>query len=83
MLPMFTLQANFGKFRPRCRFDRIYLRDSSPSTVTATQFGLIGLQKITDTQAFPSDHWGLRCLLNLAQASSDGEKAQGRKRKAE
>jgi len=78
-----NLQANFGKFRPRCRFDRIYLRDSSPSTATATQFGLIGLQKITDTQAFPSDHWGLRCLLNLAQASSDGEKAQGRKRKAE
>jgi len=78
-----NLQANFGKFRPRCRFDRIYLRDSSPSTVTASQFGLIGLQKITDTQAFPSDHWGLRCLLNLAQASSDGEKAQGRKRKAE
>jgi len=76
-----NLQANFGKFRPRCRFDRIYLRDSSPSTVTASQFGLIGLQKITDTQAFPSDHWGLRCLLNLAQASSDGEKAQGRKRK--
>lgn len=78
-----NLQANFGKFRPRCRFDRIYLRDSSPSTVTATQFGLIGLQKITDTQAFPSDHWGLRCLLNLAQASSDGEKSQGRKRKAD
>lgn len=78
-----NLQANFGKFRPRCRFDRIYLRDSSPSTVTASQFGLIGLQKITDTQAFPSDHWGLRCLLNLAQASSDGEKSQGRKRKAD
>jgi len=78
-----NLQANFGKFRPRCRFDRIYLRDSSPSTATASHFGLIGLQKITDTQAFPSDHWGLRCLLNLAQVSSDGKESQGKKRKAE
>merc|ERR1719222_1523384 len=77
-----NLQANFGKFRPRCRFDRIYLRDSSPTTVSASHFGLIGLQKITDTQAFPSDHWGLRCVLNLAQASSGGEN-QGRKRKAD
>lgn len=79
-----NLQANFGKFRPRCRFDRIYLRDSLPTTVSASHFGLIGLQKITDTQAFPSDHWGLRCVLNLVQASSGGENpTQGRKRKAE
>jgi len=79
-----NLQANFGKFRPRCRFDRIYLRDSLPTTATASHFGLIGLQKITDTQAFPSDHWGLRCVLNLTQASIGGENlAQGRKRKAE
>merc|ERR1712059_227370 len=44
-----NLQANFGKFRPRCRFDRIYLKDSLSSTVKATTFGLVGLQKITGT----------------------------------
>merc|ERR1719376_307329 len=79
-----NLQANFGKFRPRCRFDRIYLRDTLPTSATASHFGLIGLQKITDTQAFPSDHWGLRCVLNLSQASSGGDNlTQGEKRKAE
>ena len=71
-----NLQANFGKFRPKCRFDRIYLRDSRPASVRATQFGLVGLQKITGTQSFPSDHWGLRARLELRQ---DG----ARKRKAE
>ena len=79
-----SFQANFGKFRPRCRFDRIYLRDSLPTTAAASHFGLIGLQKITDTQAFPSDHWGLRCVLNLVQESTAGENMNHvKKRKAE
>lgn len=71
-----NLQANFGKFRPKCRFDRIYLRDSQPASVRASQFGLVGLQKITGTQSFPSDHWGLRAKLELRQEGA-------RKRKAE
>jgi tyrosyl-DNA phosphodiesterase 2 len=73
-----NLQANFGKFRPRCRFDRIYLRDSEPGSVAASEFGLVGLQRITGTQAFPSDHWGLRARLSLTQGPP-----QARKRKAD
>lgn len=52
-----------GKFKPRCRFDRVYFR---PATAKESQwvaqpkfFGLIGLQKIANYQCFPSDHWGL------------------------
>ena len=52
--------------------------------MSASHFGLIGLQKITDTQAFPSDHWGLRCVLNLVQESTAGENMNHvKKRKAE
>jgi len=61
-----NLDVNFGKFRPRCRFDRIYLRAPSRS-VTAKTFNLVGLQKITGTQLFPSDHWGLKAELKLRQ----------------
>jgi len=56
-----------GKFKPRCRFDRIYLRPSQPARVTAQNFGLVGLQKIHGTQSFPSDHWGLIVKLKLDQ----------------
>jgi len=77
-----NLQANFGKFRPKCRFDRIYLRDSDPGSLKATHFGLVGLQKITGTQSFPSDHWGLKASLSLKQSQNvEGEGT--RKRKAE
>lgn len=76
-----NLQVNFGKFRPRCRFDRIYLKDSTPQTVKATNFGLVGLQKITGTQSFPSDHWGLRVALSLKQELMAGN--QNKKLKTE
>ncbi|KAF2353020.1 Endonuclease/exonuclease/phosphatase [Trinorchestia longiramus] len=61
-----------GKFQPRCRFDRLYLRrqeqaaasssseaTSGPSMAVARHFGLVGLKKVQGTQYFPSDHWGL------------------------
>lgn len=46
-------------FKPRLRFDRLYLRPSRPRGVFPKYFGLIGLQKIAGHQCFPSDHWGL------------------------
>lgn len=52
-----------GKFRPRCRFDRLYLRGQS--TTAAKHFGLVGLQKVAGTQSYPSDHWGLIVKLSL------------------
>lgn len=50
-----------GKYKPRMRFDRVYLRPSTRQiTLAETRFfGLIGLQKISGYQCFPSDHWGL------------------------
>jgi len=56
-----------GRFKPKCRFDRIYLRDSTPSKVLPNHFGLLGLQRITGTQSFPSDHWGLSVRFSLSQ----------------
>eukprot|EP00088_Acartia_fossae_P000344 TRINITY_DN10134_c0_g1_i1.p1 TRINITY_DN10134_c0_g1~~TRINITY_DN10134_c0_g1_i1.p1 ORF type:complete len:349 (+),score=103.23 TRINITY_DN10134_c0_g1_i1:50-1096(+) len=56
-----------GKFKPRCRFDRLYLRPSRQFAVSAMHFGLVGLQKIQGTQSFPSDHWGLMVKLKLNQ----------------
>lgn len=88
-----NLQANFGPRRPRCRFDRIYLRDSTPSSVVASGFGLVGLRRITNTQSFPSDHWGLRATLQLDQGDQgddtpllqlqEGQGATRGKRKSE
>lgn len=48
-----------GRFKPRCRFDRVYIRDSHPKRVTEEHFGLFGLEKIRGGQRFPSDHWGI------------------------
>ncbi|XP_050714814.1 tyrosyl-DNA phosphodiesterase 2-like [Eriocheir sinensis] len=51
-----------GRFKPRMRFDRVYLRapaSSSIPTALPRHFGLVGLEKVTNTQSFPSDHWGI------------------------
>ena len=56
-----------GKWKPRCRFDRIYIRPSDTENLVADQFGLIGLERVAGTQSFPSDHWGIRLGLKLSQ----------------
>ena len=56
-----------GKWKPRCRFDRLYVRPSQTENLLADQFGLIGLEKVEGTQSFPSDHWGIRLGLKLSQ----------------
>ncbi|XP_076083575.1 tyrosyl-DNA phosphodiesterase 2-like [Mytilus galloprovincialis] len=49
-----------GKFKPRCRFDRIYTRHCKPKSVIVPKyFELVGLEKIPSCGLFPSDHWGL------------------------
>ena len=55
-----------GKWKPKCRFDRVYIRSSDTNNVIADQFGLVGLEKVAGTQAFPSDHWGIRVQLKLS-----------------
>ncbi|XP_043238148.1 tyrosyl-DNA phosphodiesterase 2-like [Amphibalanus amphitrite] len=54
-----------GRFKPRLRFDRVYLRDAG--RVTPVHFGLVGLEKVTDTQSFPSDHWGIQVYFSIDQ----------------
>ena len=56
-----------GKWKPRCRFDRIYIRPSETENLVADQFGLIGLERVEGTQSFPSDHWGIKLGLKLSQ----------------
>lgn len=57
-----------GKFKPRCRFDRLYLRPSRTAAAAMIHhFGLVGLKKIQGTQSFPSDHWGMLIKLKLDQ----------------
>ena len=48
-----------GRFKPRCRFDRLYLRQAAPAQTELQHFGLFGIEKVAHTQSFPSDHWGL------------------------
>ncbi|VDI35521.1 tyrosyl-DNA phosphodiesterase 2 [Mytilus galloprovincialis] len=49
-----------GRFKPRCRFDRIYTRHCKPKSVIVPKyFELVGLEKIPSCGLFPSDHWGL------------------------
>jgi len=61
-----TNKEMVGKFKPRCRFDRLYTRDSNPdSSLRLTHFGLVGLEKVAGTQSFPSDHWGVELTLKI------------------
>ncbi|KAJ8874106.1 hypothetical protein PR048_024947 [Dryococelus australis] len=57
------------RFKPRCRFDRLYLRHSHPQRVRPAHFGLVGIEKVSGTQSFPSDHWGLQVFFEIKQDS--------------
>ena len=47
------------KFKPKCRFDRMYLRNSSPRKLKPVYFELIGIQRLPSCKRFCSDHWGI------------------------
>lgn len=59
-----------GKFKPRTRFDRLYIRDSHPRALVPKHFGLVGIQKVICTQSYPSDHWGIQVFFDLEGVSS-------------
>lgn len=67
MLRNDNLDTNFGKFKPRCRFDRVLVRDTSPSSISPQSFSLIGIERLKPHVCFPSDHWG---ILTVFQTSS-------------
>lgn len=49
-----------GGWKPRMRFDRVFLRRTSPSTrIDLVHFGLIGLERLKPHVCFPSDHWSI------------------------
>ena len=48
-----------SQFQPRLRFDRVYFLPSKPAIVKPVFFGLVGIEKVTNTDSFPSDHWGI------------------------
>ncbi|XP_026275618.1 tyrosyl-DNA phosphodiesterase 2-like isoform X2 [Frankliniella occidentalis] len=71
-----------GRFKPRCRFDRVYLRQSFPPAVKPKYFGLIGLQKVMGTQSFPSDHWGIKVHFDILD-QDDSASSPAKKMKLE
>ncbi|KAG1671957.1 Tyrosyl-DNA phosphodiesterase 2 [Nymphon striatum] len=54
-----------SKYKPRCRFDRLYFRRTHPNTAAPSYFGLVGIERIKHTQCFPSDHWGLLSTFDI------------------
>lgn len=60
-----TNKSSLKEFKPRCRFDRVYFRFSSPKRAYPKHFALIGSEKVPFTQSFPSDHWGVVVLFDL------------------
>ena len=53
------------KFKPRCRFDRVYFRPSALQEIKPEHFGLCGVEKVPGMQCFPSDHWGIFCIFDI------------------
>lgn len=51
-----NLEMN-GKFRPKCRFDRMYYRPVDG--LKPVYFELVGLERLQNCRRFPSDHWGI------------------------
>ncbi|GLH00419.1 Protein of unknown function, partial [Gryllus bimaculatus] len=49
-----------GRFKPKFRLDRLYVRHAHPRTLVPKHFGLLGMQKVINNQLYPSDHWALQ-----------------------
>ena len=54
-----------GRFKPRLRFDRLYIRHSLPKKVQPEYFELCGLERLKPSRRFCSDHWALLTHLNI------------------
>ncbi|CAB4057271.1 TDP2 [Lepeophtheirus salmonis] len=57
-----------GRFKPRLRFDRLYIKYNENYDVKSDFFGLIGIEKISGTQSFPSDHWGILTRFRISSS---------------
>ena len=56
-----------AKFKCRCRFDRLYLRQPSGETpkLKPVYFELAGIERLKDCRRFCSDHWGILSHLDI------------------
>ena len=57
------------KFKVKCRFDRLYLRNSTPKKIKTEYFELIGIERLKSCQRFCSDHWGLLAHFKVIWSS--------------
>lgn len=52
--------GNLGaKYTARCRFDRFYSLG-----LVASGFRTIGRTRVSNSELYPSDHWGIVCYFN-------------------
>ncbi|XP_069936326.1 tyrosyl-DNA phosphodiesterase 2 [Cherax quadricarinatus] len=65
-----------GRFKPKCRFDRVFLRSAESPLVKPQHFGLLGLEKAPGTQSFPSDHWGIIVHFEIVKRANDSASSQ-------
>ena len=56
-----------GKWKPKCRFDRVYYRASCDGNLKISKFEFVGKERLGSCDRFPSDHWGI-----LSEFSIDG-----------
>jgi len=48
--------------KPRIRFDRLFMRPAQGThALKATNFALVGKERLVGCRRFPSDHWGVWC----------------------
>jgi len=56
-----------AKFKCRCRFDRLYMRQPATSApkMKPVYFEFAGIERLKDCRRFCSDHWGILAHLDL------------------
>ncbi|XP_060078839.1 tyrosyl-DNA phosphodiesterase 2-like [Ylistrum balloti] len=50
---------DFGQFKPKKRFDRLYVRGAEPPVIEPISLEHVGLERVASCGKYPSDHWGL------------------------
>ncbi|CAH1251047.1 TDP2 [Branchiostoma lanceolatum] len=58
-------------FRPKCRFDRVYVRSSHPDQLAPENITFVGTDRLEGCGRFPSDHWGLLCKFVKPSVQQD------------
>ena len=48
-----------NQYKPKMRFDRLYLTPYGMDTARPVKFELIGKDHVADCERYPSDHWGM------------------------